>query len=202
MVDGFAVVNDKDVEIERKVKCVVLGDNTVGKTCLLLQLSYTSNTMTRKHLESFSSTYLANIKVAGKIYQLELWDTECEEATDKVRPVAYTETDVFCLCFSIADADSFRHIKEKWYREVKHFSPHSPIILVGTKLDLRDEKRGKKGADAQIISYKAGKKMAQQIGAIKYIECSALKQKGYAYVFSEAIKATISKSRKAKCTVL
>lgn len=36
MVDGVLVVVDKDIDIERKVKCVFFGDNNIGKICLLL----------------------------------------------------------------------------------------------------------------------------------------------------------------------
>ena len=204
MLAASTVVNDKDVKIERKLKCVVLGDSQVGKTCLLLQLSYTSNTMSRANLESIATTYLANINVSGKVYQLELWDTDCQESSDSLRPAVYPETDVYCLCFSVADTDSFRHIKQKWYREVKEFSPRAPIILVGTKLDLRNDSAS--GKDDQFVSFKAGRKLAKAIGAIKYIECSALKQAGYAHVFSEAVRAATQRQVKRrggrKCTIL
>jgi small GTP-binding protein len=208
MVDGFVVVPNTDIDIERKIKIVVLGDSTVGKTCLLLQLCYKSNTISRKHLESFSNTYKANIIVDGKVYQLELWDTEYVETTDNVRPVAYTDTDVFCICFSVDDLESFRHAENKWYREIKRHSPKTPIILVGTKTDLREaegKKKGKKDGDtAQFVSQKEGRKMMKKLGALKYIECSALTQRGYVEVFTEAVKACIadSKKGKTKCAIL
>ena len=35
---------------------------------------------------------------------------------------------------------SFENVGAEWYPEVQHHCPNAPIILVGTKLDLRDDK--------------------------------------------------------------
>ena len=55
----------------------------------------------------------------------------------------------------------------QWYPEVRHHCPSTPIILVGTKLDLRDEKdtieklKEKKLAP---ITYPQGLALAKEIG--------------------------------------
>ena len=210
MADGVAVVTDKDTDIERKVKCVFLGDNGTGKTCLLLQLCYSSNNLSRKQVESFTSAYIANIDINGKIYQLELWDTESQEERAAARQGNYHETDVFCVCFSLVDVESFKNVEKKWCKEVRQFAPKAPIVLIGTKLDLRDEqkKRGKGGGGqhpAEVVTQKEAKKMARKIGALKYIECSALKQRGYVDVLNEAVRAVTTKATKkgkGKCVIL
>ncbi|EDO37162.1 predicted protein, partial [Nematostella vectensis] len=181
-------------------RIVILGDSTVGKTCLLLQLCYKSNTMSRKHLESISNNYVANIIVDGKVYKLELCDVDNLD-TKISKP--FSDTDVFCLCFSVGDMDSFRHVENKWYAEVKNCSPNSPIIVVGTKTDLREnenKKRGKKDDDSPtaIVSVKEGRKMAKKLGAKRYLECSALTQKGYVEVFTEAVKVCVAPKKGKK----
>ncbi len=57
------------------------------------------------------------------------------------RPLSYAQTDVFLICFSIVNPISFENVRTKWYPEVKFFCPNTPIILVGTKLDLREDGR-------------------------------------------------------------
>lgn len=55
----------------------------------------------------------------------------------------------------------------QWYPEVRHHCPSTPIILVGTKLDLRDEKDTiEKLKDKKLapITYPQGLALAKEIG--------------------------------------
>ena len=79
----------------------------------------------------------------------------------------------------------------QWYPEIDHHAPGVPIILVGTKLDLRDDEgtkeslRQKKMAP---IQYEQAVMVAKEIKAQKYLECSALTQRNLKSVFDEAIR--------------
>ena len=69
----------------------------------------------------------------------------------------------------------------QWYPEVSHHCPGVPIILVGTKLDLRDDTNfvaGMKQKNQSPISYQQGVQLQKELGMHKYLECSALTQKG------------------------
>jgi Ras-related C3 botulinum toxin substrate 1 len=127
-----------------------------------------------------------------------------------LRPLSYPQTDVFLLCFSIISPSSFENVSAKWYPEVSHHCPNTPIILVGTKLDLRDdretiERLREKGLAP--ITYEQGMAKAKEVNAVKYLECSALTQKGLKNVFDEAIRAVIApppkkKDKKGGCLIL
>lgn len=103
---------------------------------------------------------------------------------------------------------SFENVKEKWFPEVHHHCPGVPCLIVGTQIDLRDdpasiEKLAKN--KQKPISQQQGEKLAAELGAVKYVECSALRQKGLKNVFDEAILAALDPPkdvRKKKCMLL
>lgn len=56
----------------------------------------------------------------------------------------------------------------------------------------------------KVISVEAGEKLAKELGAVKYLECSALTQKGLKNVFDEAIIAALEPpvKKKGKCVIV
>ena len=99
----------------------------------------------------------AQVMVDGKIISLGLWDTAGQEDYDRLRPLSYPQTDVFVICFSLVSPPSYENVRSKvrgaslwgrtpllihvaqWWPELRHHSPSTPVILVGTKLDLRED---------------------------------------------------------------
>lgn len=121
-------------------------------------------------------------------------------------------TDVFVLCFSLTYPPSFDNVSEKWVPEIRHFSPRTPFILVGTQSDLRDdpvtlEKLRK--SRQKPITFEQGRKLAKTVKACAYIECSALTQRGVKEVFDQAMVAHLTKplqdnnkKKKSQCRIL
>ncbi|KAJ0868606.1 putative small GTP-binding protein [Helianthus annuus] len=68
------------------------------------------------------------------------WSTG-QEDYNRLRPLSYRGADVFILAFSLISKASYEDISKKWIPELRHYAPGVPIILVGTKLDLHDDKQ-------------------------------------------------------------
>ncbi|KAJ1339823.1 hypothetical protein BSLG_005561 [Batrachochytrium salamandrivorans] len=118
--------------------------------------------------------------VDGRPINLGLWDTAGQEDYDRLRPLSYPQTDVFLICFSLVSPPSFENVRTKWFPEISHHAPSTACILVGTKLDLREDR--------------------------DTIEKLPLTQKGLKNVFDEAIRAVLMppeiKKKKKACLVL
>merc|ERR1719461_103799 len=146
--------------------------------------------------------------VDGKPINLGLWDTAGQEDYDRLRPLSYPQTDVFLVCFSVISQASFENVKSKWVPEIQHHAPGVPIVLVGTKTDLRNDANTLQTLSARgaaVVEKSNAEKMAGEIGATKYLECSALTQEGLKQVFDDAIRAAITKPKKKKkggCEIL
>ena len=170
------------------IKTVTVGDGAVGKTCMLV--AYAENRFPEEYLPTVFDNYAAQLIVDGVSVSLELWDTAGQEEYDRVRPLSYPNTDVFLLAFSVTSRASFNNIRDKWMVELKA-QPNvdlskAKVIVVGTKIDLRSDPAVDKST---LVSAEEGAFLAEQIGAHKYLECSARTALGLKAVFDEAIRA-------------
>lgn len=174
----------------QSIKCVVVGDGAVGKTCLLI--SFTTHSFPKEYIPTVFDNYSAQVTVDSRIISLNLWDTAGQEEYDRLRTLSYPQTNVFVVCFSIASPPSYENVKHKWHPEVTHHCHNVPILLVGTKRDLRNDQvvlNKLKEQNQTTITQQQGAALAKQINAIKYLECSALNQEGIKEVFDEAVRA-------------
>ena len=115
-----------------------------------------------------------------------------------MRACSYTNTDVFLVCFSVVSPASLKNAIKMWIEEIRQSSSPSrsaPIVLVGTKTDLRANR-----AEVELlakskqkpITREQGEQAAKQFGAVAYIECSALTQENLKETFDAAIIAALS----------
>ncbi|MFQ6638240.1 hypothetical protein Gotur_013774 [Gossypium turneri] len=211
----------------RFIKCVTVGDGAVGKTCMLI--CYTSNKFPTDYIPTVFDNFSANVVVEGTTVNLGLWDTaginstltfyalssmfkapiysqygiefshQRQEDYNRLRPLSYRGADVFVLAFSLVSRASYENVLKKWIPELQHYAPGVPVVLVGTKLDLREDKHYLADHPGLLpVSTAQGEELRKQIGAAYYIECSSKTQQNVKAVFDDAIKVVIKPPQKQK----
>ncbi|EJS41983.1 rho5p [Saccharomyces arboricola H-6] len=140
-----------------------------------------------------------------RLFKINLWDTAGQEDYDRLRPLCYPQTDIFLICFSVSEHASFANVTEKWLPELKQTSNIEgtslytklrkyPILLVGTKSDLRDDPATQKKlqeTNSDYVSQEEIDKIVQEHGFMGYTECSAATQAGVREVFERAVRYAI-----------
>ncbi|KAD6455152.1 hypothetical protein R6Q59_016405 [Mikania micrantha] len=183
------------MSVSKFIKCVTVGDGAVGKTCMLI--CYTSNKFPTDYIPTVFDNFSANVAVDGNIVNLGLWDTAGQEDYSRLRPLSYRGADIFLLAFSLISRASYENVLKKWMPELRRFAPNVPVVLVGTKLDLRNDNGYL--ADhigSNVITSAQGEELRKQIGAAAYIECSSKTQQNVKAVFDTAIKVVLQPPRR------
>lgn len=166
--------------------------------------------------------------------ELSLWDTAGQEEFDRLRSLSYgtdpeilvlaadtnpraDDTDLIMLCYSVDSKDSLENVESKWVGEIADNCPGVKLVLVALKCDLRENVEDDTGADGQpaapqpgekrnqLITYDQGLEVARRIQASRYLECSAMKNRGVNEAFTEAARVAlgVKKDREeSKCTVM
>jgi len=190
-------------KITRAIKVALVGDGTVGKTCLLM--SYICQAFLEDYIPTMFDNFSAIEEVDGELVNVILWDTAGQEDYETIRTTTcFPNTHIFIVCFSVVHPDSFHNVKQKWLEELKKAAPDTPFILVGTKADLReDEETIKKLAEKgkEPISKKMGQKRAKEIKAQLYLECTAKDVPSVNDMFKQALKIVMDPLKAQKKVV-
>lgn len=56
--------------------------------------------------------YTATVKIDNRMVNFGLWDTAGQEGYSKLRPLAYSNTDIFLIIFSVVDPSTFINAKK------------------------------------------------------------------------------------------
>merc|ERR1712048_302103 len=181
--------------MESLIKCTTVGDGAVGKTCMLM--SYSTETFPEVYVPTALMNYTNNYMVDGRPLSLSLWDTASQEDYDRFRPLSYPHTDVFVVCYSVTSPSSLRNAKNKWIKEIRFHSPHAPIVLAGTKADLRNSSAADK-QDTTFVDFADAKELGEELGVNRVMECSAKTAVGLTELFDEVMKVGLAAKCKSK----
>ncbi|KAG0250475.1 hypothetical protein BG011_008321 [Mortierella polycephala] len=179
-----------------RLKLVVVGDSACGKSCLIG--TFTRGYFPTDFVPTVYESYVIDLRIENKPVELDLLDTADRELYDRLRPLVYPNTDGALVCFGINKPDSLENV-QNWFSEVRHFcGPDIPIILVGTKTDLRYNPQTIEDLQryGQVPAMpECGEEMARLMGAKAYFECSAQNKDGLDEVFECAVLSALATRR-------
>ncbi|XP_067682669.1 cell division control protein 42 homolog [Haliotis asinina] len=181
---------------EKFVYCAIMGDSMVGKTSI--SDTYSKRYFNEKSESTVFDNYVVPLQVAGEEFGISMFDTAGKKRFESLKMFSYQECEVVLLCFSTCDRGTFHSVSDLWMAELKRHSKHCkqkrPVILVGTKIDLRV------GNEDSEVSTDEGVQLAKVIGADCYVECSSRDQKALKEVFQHVVFSAL-KFRKKKSNI-
>ena len=169
------------------IKVITLGNSSVGKTSFLMK--YIDNSFTLTYTTTLGVDFKQKkIKLKdGRDVRLRIFDTAGQERFKAVSVSFIKKADGVILMYDISDIESFEAV-ENWIKSIREIGKDKlPIILVGNKCDLSDDKR--------MISLKEGQDKADEFN-IPFYETSCKEGINIKEVFEKLIDDIIEKGSK------
>ncbi|XGW17843.1 hypothetical protein V3C99_002449 [Haemonchus contortus] len=159
-------------------KVIMVGTGGVGKSALTLQFMY--DEFVEEYEPTKADSYRKKVVLDGEECSIDILDTAGQEDYSAIRDNYYRSGEGFICVFSILDMDSFDATTE--FREqilrVKNSDNSIPIVLVGNKADLRDER---------VVPLEMARQRAERWG-VPYVETSAKRRENVDKVFYDLMR--------------
>lgn len=149
-------------EYDYLFKLLLIGDSSVGKSCLLLRFADDS------YVDSYISTIGVDFKIRtveldGKTVKLQIWDTAGQERFRTITSSYYRGAHGIIIVYDVTEMESFNNVKQ-WLNEIDRYANESVCkLLVGNKCDMVENK---------VVSTETAKAFAEELG-IPFLETSA-----------------------------
>ncbi|RMX81507.1 hypothetical protein D0869_06758, partial [Hortaea werneckii] len=168
----------------REYHIAVIGSGGVGKSCLTAQ--FVQGVFIESYDPTIEDSYRKQIDVDGRQVMLEIMDTAGTEQFTSMREFYMRDAHGFLLVFSITSMSSLEELRElrEQIVQIKGGDPHVPIVLVGNKSDLEEDRK---------VSRSQAFKVSQAWGNVPYYETSARRRQNVSEVFVDVCRQIIRK---------
>ena len=159
-------------------KVLLLGDSTVGKTCVLLK--YTDKIFQDTHMMTIGLDYrLKTMKLQnGQDVKLQIWDTAGQDRFRSITKNYYKGSNGIILIYDVTSLKTFENVKS-WVSQIhEEISDKVVIYLVGNKVDMEEERK---------VTTEEGQKLAEELG-VPFIETSAKSGLNIDEIFNDIVE--------------
>ena len=150
----------------KDVKCTIFDDYAVGKTSMINV--FINGSFSEDYIPNIEGIYNKKLMVNETIINLDIIDTSRCDCFLHILEKYHLIANVFMLCFSIDMQNSLENIDKYWFPLIKEHCPKAPFILVGMKIDKKNE-----NTNVKLIEESKIEEIKQKIKPLAYIECSA-----------------------------
>ena len=179
-------------ETEKKLTICVTGAAGIGKTQLIN--SIVNGTFTTQYEPTIQEQYQMKMVQSNQIFNLSIIDTSGSSDYAKLTSGALGNSDCVIICYCPYIPRSFDRVIEA-INETRQISEDMPIIIVATKMDLKNDKNTiEKIGKQKIRLIKDLKSELKKKKIFAYFESSVLSGESYKVIFENCIKGTIKSS--------
>ncbi|KAJ2894273.1 putative rho-like small protein [Zalerion maritima] len=152
----------------RTITILIVGDSKVGKTTFLSRISQRGSlegTVSIGMLHDEDQPFVFQARRGPKEFRLEFFDTAAPVGWQNLDP------DLVIVCYDISQRMTLIDMQRAWSKQVMAVFKKDtlPVAVLGLKRDLRSE------TDPNGIIYpEEGTRVAQEMRADSYMECSAI----------------------------
>ncbi|KAJ7411518.1 Ras-related protein Rab-24 [Pitangus sulphuratus] len=127
-------------------KVVLLGQEGVGKSSLVERCAH-GRFRAGPYQNTIGAAFVAKVMSVGEqTVTLGIWDTAGSERYEAMSRIYYRGARAAVVCYDLTDSGSFQRAKF-WVNELQNCEEGCRIYLCGTKCDLLEEDRRKRGVD-------------------------------------------------------
>ena len=121
------------------IKLLIIGDSSVGKSCMLLR--FCDDSFTPSFIATVGIDFkIRTIEIDGKRVKLQIWDTAGQERFRTITTAYYRGAMGIIFAFDVTNMESFEHMG-KWMDDVLNLAASDvDKVLVGCKCDLKNER--------------------------------------------------------------
>ena len=168
------------------IKLIIIGDSSVGKTCVLLRFS--DDNFPTTHMPTIGIDFkIKSINVDGQVVKLQVWDTAGQERFRTITQTYYKGAMGIILVYDCTEEKSFSNISN-WMKQIEqHASKDVVKVLVGNKADKEDK----------VIDTEAGKQLADEYG-LTFFETSAKTGLNISELFQHVAQTIVENKPKSK----
>ena len=122
-----------------KYKLIFLGDQGVGKSCILNR--FMNDTFTEEYQATIGLDFQSkNVQIDNQDIHLLLYDTAGQEKFRSLIPMYTRDANIILLVYEVTSKDSFLHLNH-WLNDLTTVKKDEVIfVVVGNKTDLEDKR--------------------------------------------------------------